>query len=222
PTSPATASNPDAGERRRARSAHPSAGPPPPGLLGVDQQRPQQLHAVPVLQRGVRRRRNPEYRGPDAFRVVLESRGAHRVGDRRAGGKLHGAQLVPPWPCPHHLDAHHSPLSATRTKSSTIRSARPWKPTASAGASIRTVGSKSSVSVTRQADSSRAWNSQSPDRRRKGPSTRRMSMLRGGVRTFSVVNQVRRPPRPRSSRATIRPGPSSSTRAPSHQRNRRG
>src|SRR5690606_39524232 len=71
---------------------------------------------------------------------------------------------------------HSAPRSATLMKSSTIRSARLWKPMAIAGPSSFTAGSNVSVSVTLQADSSSAWNSQRPDRRRNGPSTSRRSM----------------------------------------------
>ena len=112
--------------------------------------------------------------------------------------------------------------SATLTKSLTMRSANPWKPSASAGPSRREVGSNSRVRLTLQASSASAWNSQRPCRRLNGPSRSCISMLLGRCRVFSVMNQVENAPNPRSRRATRRSGPDSRICAAEHQRKRRG
>ena len=95
-------------------------------------------------------------------------------------------------------------------------------PRLSAGVSSRLCGSKSSVSVTLHADSSSAWNCQRPVSFLNGPSRSCMSMWCGGDSVFSVVNQVWKPPRPRSSRATTLDSSACTTSAASHQSNRRG
>ena len=90
------------------------------------------------------------------------------------------------------------------------------------GPSNREVGSNSSSRVTLQALSDREWNSQRPCRRLNGPSRSFISMLCGRCKVFSVMNQVRNEPSPRSSRATSRSSPCSRISALSHQRNRPG
>src|SRR5690606_6971984 len=192
-------------------------------FLGIDAQRGRQFEPVAVAQRRVGADPLAEDRvaaDPVQRQATVLQRRRHR-GARR---QLQPPRLVPARPGAHHLDPdHRRPRpSATRTKSSTMRSASPWKPSVIAGPSRRLRGSKSRVRVTLHADSSSARNSQRPCSRSNGPSRSCMSMWCGGDSVFSVVNQVRNAPKPRSSRATTRLSPVSSTSAPLHQSNRRG
>ncbi len=149
----------------RSTAPHETIRAPAPRLLGVALQASQQLDAIPRVQQGRFRCRGSEYRQPNKLTRQRPAGLLQRVGDTGPIGEFHLAALVPMRPAPHQRHAHVGPSrSASRTKSSTMRSTRPCIPSVKAGDSKRTCGSKSRLSDTLQAASSSARNSQRPRR----------------------------------------------------------